>query len=876
MPNTNNNLSYLLASVDEVRNLYGDAAAEVYKSVMSQTAKNNSNKTGKDFLDATYDDIAKYYDKKFADAVFKGKLNKNTPPVLANYDDYVKFVGRDEATKLAKQGYIKKPMIERLKDTYRNRPLSYREMERMAAATPQSNAPQVNTTPATKTVSTITGGAAKVETPNEDIKATTKTTSTPTSTTKTSTIGTKLRNVAKGAGKAAKGAGIAGTALSAGLLFNDMYNAYQHGGWDEVQRMIPTWATQYGAGTVGAAIGAEAGSPAGVFGAAIGGLVGGYAGTQLADKMPWVQTQDYLASERNQTQNAAQPTQKAQPTAQQVAHQARAQQVNQQPTNARAGIKENPVPTGQPYTMNEIQQYIVETARKYGVDPAVALAVAQNESGFRPSATSGKGAQGVFQLMPATARELGVQNPYDWKQNVDGGIRYLKQMMNRYPNSLNTALAGYNAGMGNVDRYGGVPPFAETRNYIDKIASTIPDWRGRLNHGTAVPAQEVSNQTTTPQANNAPAQAGGQATMPEAWNTLSADQQNAILAALGINQADTTAQAQADEQAQRMLQSIIDSRQQTADQFSQVANMLTDAQTGSAANQQRIQDTLNRAYQDRLNMIRTQGPEYQGDVLTPTNPYNIDIDELRRNQAVAAGNQWYDFATGKNPKFDPSTFQQQQALEMYRQQLANQAGVPYEEYHQTIVDRNKQSLEAQKWATEQALKYQYQNATDATQRAKILADMYDANQTYNQAIDKEILSGQLDLQKQGLINTGDLQKQRLINQGNLAQTNLSGTYDLTQENMRQNNPYTNFSRMMSGLGWGFGTNPRGTVDFIRSLPKEMQNQMFPNMTPEMLQRMSNPTYGNQASQSGLTNTLNTAWKNWLNRNAGGGLQANEQ
>ena len=238
MPNTNNNLSYLLASVDEVRNLYGDAAAEVYKSVMSQTAKNNSNKTGKDFLDATYDDIAKYYDKKFADAVFKGKLNQNTPPVLANYDDYVKFVGRNEATKLAKQGYVNKPMIERLKDIYRNRPLSYREMERMAAATPQSNAPQINTAPKVETASTQTGGAAKVETPNVDVKATTKTASTPTSTTKTSTIGTKLRNVAKGAGKAAKGAGIAGTALSAGLLVNDMYNAYQHGGWDEVQRMI--------------------------------------------------------------------------------------------------------------------------------------------------------------------------------------------------------------------------------------------------------------------------------------------------------------------------------------------------------------------------------------------------------------------------------------------------------------------------------------------------------------------------------------------------------------------------------------------------------------------------------------------------------------
>lgn len=153
---------------------------------------------------------------------------------------------------------------------------------------------------------------------------------------------------------------------------------------------------------------------------------------------------------------------------------------------------------------------------------------------------------------------------------------------------------------------------------------------------------------------------------------------NCVLAANLTNQdvgTDTTSQ----DFVQRIIQKSKEIKNQS-DQFSQVANMLTDAQSGSAANQQRIQDTLNRAYQDRLNMIRTQDPEYQGDVLTPANPYNIDIDELRRNQAVATGNQWYNFAAGRNPNFDPSTIQQQQALDMYRQQLANQAGVPYEEY----------------------------------------------------------------------------------------------------------------------------------------------------------------------------------------------------
>lgn len=851
----NNNKDYKLVTVKEVREMFGDQAAEEYKAVLNKSAKNNSSKTGKAFYDATYKDIKKFFGKEVADALLYGGKPRQTPK-LANYKDFVDFIGKDEADRLAREGYVRKPVSERLKDAYRNRPLSTREMRRMADATPQAN-----TAPKVEAVSTPTGGAARIETPNVEATATTNTTTTPTSTTKTSTIGTKLRNVAKGAGKAAKGAGIAGTALSAGLLVNDMYNAYQNGGWDEVRRMLPTWSTEYGAGTVGAVIGAAAGSPVGAFGSAIGGLVGGYAGTQLADKMPWIQTQDYLASERNQTQNTTQPNQANMATA------------NNQPVqNQNAAANQ---PTTEPYQMNEIQQYIVSEANRLGIDPAIALAMAQQESNFNPNAVSSAGAQGVMQLMPATARELGVSNPFDYKQNITGGLTYLKQQMDRFPNSLNNALAAYNAGAGNVQKYGGVPPFAETQNYVNRIANNILDWRGRLTGAATPTANATQPAQALAQVNNAPAQAA-QATMPEVWNTLSVDQQNAILTALGVNQADTTAQTQANEQAQQMLQSIIDSRQQTADQFSQVANMLTDAQSGSVANQQRIQDTLNRAYQDRLNMIRTQNPEYQGDILTPANPYNIDIDELRRNQAVATGNQWYNFASGRNPNFDPSTIQQQQALDMYRQQLANQAGVPYDVYRQAIVDRNTQSLEAQKWATEQALKYQYQNATDATSRAKILADMYNANQAYNQAIDKEILSGQLDLQKQGLINTGDLQRQGLINQGNLAQANLSGTYDLAQENMRQNNPYTNFSRMMSGLGWGFGTNPRGTVDFIRSMPREMQNQMFPNMTPEMLQRMSNPTYGNQASQSGLSNTLNTAWKNWINRNAGGGLQANEQ
>jgi soluble lytic murein transglycosylase-like protein len=116
-----------------------------------------------------------------------------------------------------------------------------------------------------------------------------------------------------------------------------------------------------------------------------------------------------------------------------------------------------------------LQSMASEAAEKHRVDPALVHAVIDAESGWNPFAVSSKGARGLMQLMPEKAQELGVSDPFDPKQNLEGGVRHLRSLLEQYNGNLDFALAAYNAGGGAVRRAGGVPNYRETRNYVRKI-----------------------------------------------------------------------------------------------------------------------------------------------------------------------------------------------------------------------------------------------------------------------------------------------------------------------------------------------------------------------------------------------------------------------
>ena len=132
-----------------------------------------------------------------------------------------------------------------------------------------------------------------------------------------------------------------------------------------------------------------------------------------------------------------------------------------------------------PVAPEEIDRLVSANAATWNVDPSLIKAIIANESGFNANATSNVGAQGLMQLMPGTAAGLGVTDAYDPAQNVWGGTRYIRGLLDRFGGNVELAVAAYNAGPGAVEKYNGVPPYAETQNYVQNVLSSFAKYQAQ-------------------------------------------------------------------------------------------------------------------------------------------------------------------------------------------------------------------------------------------------------------------------------------------------------------------------------------------------------------------------------------------------------------
>jgi soluble lytic murein transglycosylase-like protein len=123
---------------------------------------------------------------------------------------------------------------------------------------------------------------------------------------------------------------------------------------------------------------------------------------------------------------------------------------------------------------------ILKTSKRYQVDPALIKAIIMAESSYNPKAVSGKGAEGLMQLMPMTARELGVEDSFDPERNIDGGVRYYRKLLRYFEGDVALALAAYNAGLSKVKKYKGIPPYRQTRTYVKKVFEYYEHYKNQM------------------------------------------------------------------------------------------------------------------------------------------------------------------------------------------------------------------------------------------------------------------------------------------------------------------------------------------------------------------------------------------------------------
>lgn len=458
----------------------------------------------------------------------------------------------------------------------------------------------------------------------------------------------------------------------------------------------------------------------------------------------------------------------------------------------------------------KMKQLVIKYANKYKVPVDLALALVNQESGFNPNAKSHAGAMGLGQLMPATAKSLGVTNAYDPEQNAEASMRHLGNLIIHYKGNTDLALAAYNAGMGNVQKYGGIPPFSETQNYVKSINAGRKNYAKVASNDSLI-AQNINDVTKLQSKGgerNMSMQGGvNMNAMPSLTGGYSQDELIARAIAsqdpftlalsqfrngqitydqlatqfpnqvqrLGITpQMQGAAMTPAQQQLlNRRMDLSPEQMQQIAANDQALRQQMIDAQTGyNQGLSQQMQNQYDRLMQAAANDPRLQDTGYYVDPRLVNQSMMGDAIGALAN-GIGGGN--IDFSR------IPSYADRQRAL--YQAQVANQYGIPYEQLMagRQGVYENQLKILAQQAADlkEMANQGQISQRTLMTELAKInkgseaVIESMKQNTEYQKAVAPEIIKSQGDITKQEVTNQGNVNTTGMTQAGGIASQNIS-------------------------------------------------------------------------------------------------------
>ena len=460
------------------------------------------------------------------------------------------------------------------------------------------------------------------------------------------------------------------------------------------------------------------------------------------------------------------------------------------------------------FNKSEIMNKVIREANKQGVPVDLALALANQESGFNPNAKSSAGAIGVMQLMPATARSLGV-NPNNVDDNIKGGITYLKNSLAHYNGDVVLALASYNAGYGAVDKYKGVPPYRETQNYVKSIMNSIGRYTKVANNNNKIASniQEVTS-GSRPSVNVPTGAASGiteqdlmrmysgysqqakaninralrsddeirkQNIVNQYLSTDSLSYQDVInaLKSLGASAEELAAipqknqYANVDAMLSRVSPASLDELQA---QQNQATQNLIEGYQAMRNNQDNIYDRLDKAYNDYNAALRNDVRLQQGN-------YKVTPEQINNFQELQLQNQLAANAFGR-PQLQ-LTSPQELARQQYEAEIANQYGIPYDTLKTAYADYVKNSALGQ---LQKAKDYLAAGGT-LSQTDKEYIKQLAGVAAIDPNITKEIITQRGNVAKEALSNIGEAQKQALQNTGSATTTGMTTAGNIASANI---------------------------------------------------------------------------------------------